>query len=140
MYNKIIRMALFQRMKVIKDLSATIDAYEKIIKQKLEYNLDLLYQLSILDAEMGDSVDPSEDNTDNDTVIEPQDNTQILLENIIVPNPDLNKIDLPDVITPVDGSLKNGLPVEHPDGSVLPAKIDKVVKKAPKAKRGRPKK
>lgn len=133
-------MSNLQRMTVIKDLSAKIDMYDKIIKQKLEYNLELLYNLSMLDAEMENSVTPSEDNTDTDTVIETSDNTQLVLDNIIVPNPELNNVNAPTVITKINKTPKNEVLADQAPGSALPPSVDRVVKKHPNAKRGRPKK
>jgi hypothetical protein len=127
-------------MTVIKDLSAKIDIYDKIIKQKLEYNLELLYNLSMLDAEMDNSVTPSEDNTDTDTVNETPDNTQLVLDNIIVPNPELNNVNAPTVITKIKKTPKNEVLPDPAPGSALPPSVDRVVKKYPNAKRGRPKK
>ena len=138
-------MALLDKVHSIKDIKQKVDLYDKIIKQKLDYDIELLYQLALLDAEMNqDEEDITENHIidDSDTTApqgygldspnapevtspDEEDKTQKVLTELFLPNDDLKKDDI----------LKQEPPAVSWDSSVSDKAKFKVVKAKPSAPR-----
>lgn len=133
-------MELLNKLQSIRDIKQKVDLYDKIIKQKLDYDIEILYQLALLDSEMNQD---DEDLTENHIIKEdsvdslsPQicpgdDETQKVLTQIFLPNEDLKKNDV----------LNKNLPEVSWDPVISDKDKIKVVKaKTPAPRRSRAKK
>lgn len=102
-------MDLLNKLNQIKDIKQKVDMYDKIIRQKLEYDLEILYLLGLLDSEMNKGEEEEDLKEDDITVDEStntltqpiqEDTTQEVLTSVFIPDDELKKNDMLDLIQP----------------------------------------